>query len=187
MPFRIDTPVTVTVLRISWHNRKLVDLLRVITATMTHSRIDDRLLRVYLRDRHEQCPRCNYDLCNLTGDRCPECGDQFCLSVRLVEPKLAAFITGLVGLACSLGFSGLFILFGVLMSLYFNDWLPFNVWAYLLTSLIISGLLLGLWISQASWVRSCQTRNRWLLACLCWLLPAGNVVVLSIMAILSTI
>ena len=33
------------------------------------------LLQDFLRDRDVTCPRCAYNLRNLVGNRCPECGN----------------------------------------------------------------------------------------------------------------
>ena len=62
------------------------------------------LLTTYLAERDTPCPRCGYNLKMLTGNRCPECGDELVLRVGLMYPKLAAFITGLIGLSAGTGF-----------------------------------------------------------------------------------
>jgi hypothetical protein len=56
----------------------------------------DPLLERYLADRDIVCPGCAYNLRGLRSDRCPECGDQLELSLRLVEPRQMALIVGLV-------------------------------------------------------------------------------------------
>ena len=69
------------------------------------------LLREFLADQDIQCPQCRYNLRSLTGDRCPECGEQLLLGVHLVEPKLAAPIAGIIGLAAGAGLNGLLIVY----------------------------------------------------------------------------
>jgi len=69
---------------------------------------DVALLRDFLCDRDAGCPRCGYNLRNLTTARCPECGDTLALRVALVEPQLAAFVALLVALSLGLGGSLLF-------------------------------------------------------------------------------
>lgn len=72
-------------------------------------------LRAHLADRDVPCPSCNYSLRALTTDRCPECNQQLVLAVRLAEPRLALWITGLIGLAVGLGFHGLILLWAAVM------------------------------------------------------------------------
>ena len=40
----------------------------------------DQLL-AFVRGRHAPCPRCGYDLCDLTEPKCPECGEPLVLKV----------------------------------------------------------------------------------------------------------
>ncbi len=145
---------------------------------------EQRLLRIYLRGRHERCPRCGYDLCNLGSGRCPECGDALCLGVKLVEPRLAAFITGLVLTASSFGFSGLFLFIFIAGSITYNDWGPVPIWVSMLSTLAISGLIMYLWISQSRWIRRTRPERQWILAGLCALLPVGNGVVFYIVMVM---
>ena len=39
------------------------------------------LLLRFLNERNHPCPKCDYDLCNLTRPVCPECGEELALSV----------------------------------------------------------------------------------------------------------
>ena len=72
------------------------------------SRADDAsLLRAYLAARDQPCPRCWYNLRDLTGSRCPECGDELRLQVGLVEPRLAAYLVALSFACLGLGASAL--------------------------------------------------------------------------------
>lgn len=62
------------------------------------------LMRQFLAERDTPCPGCGYNLRGLTGSACPECNQALQLSVGLVEPRLGAFVAGVVGLGMSLGF-----------------------------------------------------------------------------------
>src|SRR6267142_93193 len=73
--------------------------------------MDESLLEQYLAVRDEPCPACGYNLRKLTGKHCPECGDELRLHVGLVEPRRAAFITGLIGLSAGGGFSALLFVY----------------------------------------------------------------------------
>src|SRR6185369_3667260 len=76
----------------------------------------DAMLHSFLAERDAACPGCGYNLRNLQGNRCPECGDELTLRVNLVEPKLGAFITGLVGLSAGAGFNGMMLLWVFMLS-----------------------------------------------------------------------
>lgn len=72
---------------------------------------NDAMLRSFIATRDAPCPACGYNLRGLTGNRCPECGRRLVLAVGTTEPRLAAFIAGLVGLSSGLGFSALLLLY----------------------------------------------------------------------------
>ncbi|MEO1008620.1 MAG: hypothetical protein AAFX79_08640 [Planctomycetota bacterium] len=65
------------------------------------------LLRTYLRDRDLPCPTCRYNLRDLRGSTCPECGDELELRLSSARPRLGFFIGVLLPLAMGLGFYGL--------------------------------------------------------------------------------
>lgn len=66
-------------------------------------------LTAFLADRDALCPVCAYNLRGLTGEHCPECGRHLVLAVGTTEPKLGAFIVGLIGLSGGLGFCGILL------------------------------------------------------------------------------
>ena len=68
-------------------------------------------LTTFLAGRNAACPGCGYNLRDLQGTRRPECGDILVLRVGLVEPKQAAPIAGLIGLAAGAGLNGLLLLY----------------------------------------------------------------------------
>ncbi len=144
---------------------------------------DDRdrqaqLLQNYLHERSEPCPSCGYDLRSLTGHACPECGELLRLRVGLEQPKLAAFVTGIIGIACSLGFSGMFLI-AMFIQLASNNMPPSivsEILVALLPGLVVSGLVLWVWLRVSAWIRRQDATRRWTLAGLCWALPFVNVV-----------
>src|SRR5690348_16408064 len=99
------------------------------------------LLRDFLTDHDVTCPQCQYNLRNLTGDRCPECGEQLALGVHLVEPKLAAPIAGLVGLACGLGLNGLLILYWLIVTTFYSR--GGGRWSGFVVVNLLNGAVLG--------------------------------------------
>jgi hypothetical protein len=72
------------------------------------------LLHSLVRERDVPCPLCAYNLRNLTGDRCPECGEALNLRVGLVEPRLGPYIALLTACCVGLGGSALFTIIGLL-------------------------------------------------------------------------
>src|SRR5438874_1764600 len=82
---------------------------------------DGGLLREYLAGRDTHCPLCGYNLRDLVGNRCPECGERITLQVNAVEPRLAAPIAGLVGLSAGAGLSGLLLVYVMIQSLLFRS------------------------------------------------------------------
>ncbi|MBX3406981.1 MAG: hypothetical protein KF869_09470 [Phycisphaeraceae bacterium] len=72
---------------------------------------NDAMLTRFIASRDTPCPVCGYNLRGLLGNRCPECGRRLVLAVGTTEPRLAAFIAGLVGLSSGLGFSALLLIY----------------------------------------------------------------------------
>lgn len=72
---------------------------------------NDAMLTRFIASRDTPCPVCGYNLRGLLGNRCPECGRMLVLAVGTTEPRLAAFIAGLVGLSSGLGFSALLLVY----------------------------------------------------------------------------
>lgn len=66
-------------------------------------------LEAFLAARDVACPVCAYNLRALKSEHCPECGRHLVLTVGTTEPKLGAFILGLVGIAAGLGFCGILL------------------------------------------------------------------------------
>lgn len=132
---------------------------------------DHDLLVTYLKDRGAPCPGCGYDLRNLTSDRCPECGQQLVLGVHLAEPKLAAFIGGLVGLAMSAGFSWLLCLFAITV-----ERPVAGVWGAILVPGVVSTILLVVWIKMRSWLRLGSSSLRITAVSICWCVPLANII-----------
>src|SRR5688572_11435830 len=56
--------------------------------TAPQPRIETDLLLTYVRDRDVRCPRCEYNLRNLTQPVCPECREQLVLKVGLQRHRV---------------------------------------------------------------------------------------------------
>ena len=140
------------------------------------------LLREFLTDHDVTCPQCQYNLRNLTGNRCPECGEQLALGVHLVEPKLAAPITGLVGLAAGAGLNGLLILYWAIVLIFYRpgrSWMDKFVYCNVIEFVVVGGAL-SAWIWKWRGIRAAPASARWGLVALCWILSVADLVVFTI-------
>lgn len=136
------------------------------------------LLRQFLERQDVACPACGYNLRGLLTNRCPECAGIVVLGVGPEQPRMAAFIAGLLGLASGTGFSGLLLIYAIVM-----------VWvrgrggiqtSFLLVTaagLAIEGALLLVWLYRGAKIRQSNSQWRWYLAVSCWLLSLINLAV----------
>jgi hypothetical protein len=140
-----------------------------------------RILLQFLADRDVECPNCQYNLRNLTSRRCPECGEEMKLSVGLVEPKQAAFITGIVGLSAGVGLCGLLLVYALIVVLargrWGSDFSPFFLENGI--GLVAHLYMLSIWLRVWKRVRRMSTGARWRLAFLCWVPPLAFIVLFA--------
>ena len=62
---------------------------------------DEALLGWFLHERDIACPRCGYNIRNLTHDHCPECREELALTVRTRGLRLGWFLLALAPCAYS--------------------------------------------------------------------------------------
>ena len=115
---------------------------------------------------------CGYNLHRLRGRLCPECGQALELRIALTEPRLAAFYTGLVGLAAGVGFAGLVFLWGLIELLLQGG--P-ELWqlALLAAEAVVLTALLLIWIRCSGRIRRLTPPQRWMLAGATWWISLG--------------
>ena len=136
----------------------------------------DAFLRGYLAERDEPCPMCEYNLRGLTGQVCPECGEALRLRVRLSEPKLAAYLCGLIGLSVGVGFSGIMFVWGLII-LSLNDYGPTLLeMSALLIQLALEGTAMVFWLRKRSWIRRRSRARQWGLVAAVWAASIGLVI-----------
>lgn len=141
---------------------------------------DAATLREYLADRDVPCPSCSYNLRGLATPACPECNQTLVLAVRLAEPKLAAWIAGLIALCCGAGFSGLLFVYATLRS--FLDGFITGSGEFFAVTLGPLALFLPLLVA---WVRGRRRVQRWspaakvAVAAGLWLLTLVNLLVFT--------
>lgn len=111
---------------------------------------DADLLRTFLAERDMPCANCGYNLRGLTSDRCPECEHRLVLNVGLAEPRIAAFVFGLLGVGMSVGFSALLLVWVGLMFLQRGGagMPPRSDLVPLVASVAIGGTILALLVTQ---------------------------------------
>jgi predicted RNA-binding Zn-ribbon protein involved in translation (DUF1610 family) len=137
----------------------------------------DGLITLFLTDRDEPCPLCGYNLRNLVGNRCPECGDELLLRVNTAEPRLAAAITGLIGISSGAGLNVLLLIYGLIVTL--RDRRQSGLVAFFRCNTIgavVEGAALYLWLRSWRNLRRARGGTRWALALGCWLLTLANLV-----------
>lgn len=137
------------------------------------------LLEQHLAACDDACPMCGYNLHNLRGDKCPECGQELTLQIAFAKPRMAAFITGLVGLAAGAGFAGFALILQTLFSLLEGhwDWLDSLVLAI---QAIVFSLLVVVWCRRFEQIRRLRSAARWKLAAVAWLLSVLSLVVFAL-------
>ncbi len=130
---------------------------------------DREVLANFLLDRDACCPVCGYNLRALATDRCPECGRHLVLAVGTTEPKLGAFIAGLVGLASGFGFSALLIAYAIYHFMFVRGGgPPAGFLLPILVGTISCGLGIWVWLRSRRSLGRMATTRRWAWTAGCW-------------------
>jgi hypothetical protein len=141
----------------------------------------DPLLEQFLSERDLVCPGCSYNLRGLKSDRCPECGDELELSLKLVEPRQAPLIAGLVGLSAGAGLGGLLVIYAIIITIVMGRGRQL-LGEFLVTNLIgfaAHAVVILLWVRYWHRIRRMGPAKRWLLVAFCWTMPLTFLVVFS--------
>jgi hypothetical protein len=136
------------------------------------------ILLKFLADRDVPCPQCGYNLRNLVSDVCPECGERLALGVRMVEPRQAAMLAGLIGLSSGAGLNGLLLIYGLIRFVP-RDRMMYRFMGINAAGLIALGLLIFLWLRYWRWIRARQASVRLVLAGACWLASLVDLIVFT--------
>jgi hypothetical protein len=79
--------------------------------TAPHDRDHVAMLLAFVRDRDVNCPRCDYNLRNLTQPVCPECREALALKVGVQRIVLAWLLATLApGIFCGIAVGVFFIM-----------------------------------------------------------------------------
>jgi len=139
------------------------------------------LLPTFLAGRDCACPGCGYNLRDLRGTRCPECGDELVLQVGLMEPRQAGVIAGLIGLAAGAGMSGLLLGFLVILLVTRQAGGPDAGFVVVnLGGLVVEGTAIVIWLRNWRAIRRLKAGMTWVLVAACWGLTLTNLIVFSI-------
>lgn len=141
------------------------------------------LLPVFLAARDVACPSCGYNLRGLREARCPECGEAIALQVGLVEPRQAAGITGLIGLAAGAGMNGLLLGYAAIRTTLFHDMLGgMDAFMWLnIGGLIVEGGATVFWLRRWKSIRRLPAQRKVMLVAGCWALTLLNLVLFSLL------
>lgn len=156
--------------------------MEVITISDTIAEQDQtkrqELLLVYLSANTGSCPSCRSDLSELNDGYCPKCAQKLVLRVGLIKSNLAAFIIGIIGLGCSLGFTGLMLTFG--LWLYISPSLggpAVGDVMIIIMQVVVASLCLLFWIRKSGAIQRMVGHMRWLLALMCLTMPLLNLLI----------
>lgn len=130
-------------------------------------------LRTFLIGRDAPCPACGYNLRDLKGSTCPECGLALTLRVNLQEPALGSFVAGIVGICTTLGFHAIVLLWAMAMLFTYSGAPSLRDLIPLALGLVFDAPILWLWITQRRRVLKLSSAWRWRLALLASIPGAG--------------
>ena len=141
----------------------------------------DPLLLQFLRGRDVPCPSCGYNLRDLTGDRCPECGQEITLRIQLAEPKLAAMLTGLIGLSTGAGFNGLLLIYWAIIRFYVRPGgMDSSFLWVIVVGFVVHGVALAAWLRYWKPIRRTRPAVRRSMAAACCVAPLVDIVIFSL-------
>ena len=143
---------------------------------------DAGLLRAYLADRDVACPQCKYNLRNLVGATCPECGEALQLRVSPVELRQAAPLAGLILLSAGAGLNALLLIYVVIVILFIRG-SSSGGWGRFVQvnaiELLVMGGCIGIWLWSWRAIRRLGKRRRWMLVAGCAALALADVILFA--------
>jgi predicted RNA-binding Zn-ribbon protein involved in translation (DUF1610 family) len=138
------------------------------------------LLTIFLTNQDQHCPQCQYNLRNLQGTRCPECGEELVLRVNMAEPRQRLLIAGLIGLSAGAGLNGLLLIYLFLrVSARSGGQFFFRFGMVNAVGLIVEALAITLWLVLWRKIRRRSVLVRWLLVGICWSLTLIDLLVFA--------
>ena len=139
------------------------------------------LLPQFLAGRDVPCPQCGYNLRDLAGDRCPECGEPLVLRVNVSEPKQAWLLVGLIGLSAGAGFNGLLLLYVVVQLIMHHGFGPMLTFVVVnAIGLLAMAAFIGAYLRAWRRIRRLPTGVRAAIAVACWVIAIADLVIFAV-------
>ncbi len=135
-------------------------------------------LRLFLEGRDTSCTRCGYNLRDLSGDNCPECGGRLVLRLNTAEPSMAAVIAGLIGLSMGTGVCLVSFLADAYWSLQPRfEGAGVSGWEVVAEAVVAfyGALAIFLWVHNWRWLQRRPWPLRCALAIACWICAVAAV------------
>lgn len=142
------------------------------------------LLRNFLAGRDVACPHCEYNLRDLKGEVCPECGEKINLRIGLGEPRQGLLIAGLIGLSAGAGFNALVLIYYLVQQIRTPQvpWdKPITCLVTNIGGLLVVGTAMALWLYRWRSIRRRAFQSRLWLMIGCWVLTMLNILVFSLL------
>jgi hypothetical protein len=137
------------------------------------------LLATFLADHDQPCPQYGYNLRNLQGTRCPECGEDLVLRVNAAEPRQKLLIAGLIGLSAGAGLNGLLLIYAMIIMLRKRFGGDQKFWYVCGVGLLIEAGAMFAWLRSWRTIRRLPMSARLLLVVGCWVLALIDIVIFS--------
>lgn len=147
---------------------------------ITGPQTDTTVLQMFLAGRDMDCPRCSYNLRDLNGSHCPECGNELVLRIGLTEPRQRAAIAGLIILSAGTGLNGLLLGYCVIDVWLLRGGTDATFVCLNVAGFIVQGAAVAAWLRF--WQPICRRSRRattWLIIACC-LLVLANLIVFSL-------
>lgn len=140
------------------------------------------LLRAFLTGRDAPCPFCAYNLRDLTGNVCPECGEKLILAVRPAAARLGLWVAAIIGASVGAGFCGMVLGWFAYEFLVDGFSMGIHHWWPLLVGFIVQGGLIAALLRYGGRARRCSSGVRWLIALAAWAGSIGVAVLFFVVA-----
>lgn len=125
------------------------------------------VLTSYLRETHDHCPVCEYDLFGVSEAVCPECGSPIHLGVVSPNARMGPWLLAVISFALAVGFDGVVVLL-MFVPMIAQGVPAFSAaplfWVLYLMMLILGiGSGIGLWfvLQRRRWWQCRPAKSQW--------------------------
>lgn len=128
---------------------------------------ENDLLTHYLAGRDVPCPTCGYNLRDLRGDQCPECGHSLEVTIRVNDGSMTRWVWAFASSCLSVPLG---ILYGIISVVTLIDYsssvsVDYYIWMYLFTGVFLIGTVIAiiLLIKQVRFLRCSVHLQTWMM------------------------